>query len=467
MRRIVSLLAICAALVSCGNTGGKSTGDEFQSINWRDNDAAAVICVGMYTKESDLRDSGLLERYSKSYGLENLETVQTKGDEWYIVIPRHSKATVKVNAVEIDENCNLHKSMLLAERDGRPFLLRCNASDLYCNVAISIEGKDGKPLVDYSPMISLKDGSVVTPDDDGDSATVLDITDKFLPIKPSASADYIVHEYTDSYPIKNKITARVQDGKAFVRLSRGIDECPEGEYEIEDLSGKCGGVFIGNIGQDINPIVCLAMENGGLEIFSLFSATQTGRFDSSGPLDGFKDIEAFKDSTVVDSVDGEFAGAYVTIFALNKNGDAKEIELTPSLNAEISFLQNNDDGKITEHKIVITQDWKITYSTSWFEGDPIEEYRGRIRPLKADYDNHVYEYSYVFFERLSYDQDMMAASEKINLAGSFRHTSDNLGYLVTPLSGPLTFGAQDTGSVFYEYTYLRDMPQSDSGEEAE
>lgn len=413
MRRIVSLLAICAALVSCGNTGGKSTGDEFQSINWRDNDAAAVICVGMYTKESDLRDSWLLERYSKSYGLENLETVQTKGDEWYIVIPRHSKATVKVNAVEIDENCNLHKSMLLAERDGRPFLLRCNVSDLYCNVAISIEGKDGKPLVDYSPMISLK------------------------------------------------------DGKAFVRLSRGIDECPEGEYEIEDLSGKCGGVFIGNIGQDINPIVCLAMENGGLEILSLFSATQTGRFDSSGPLDGFKDIEAFKDSTVVDTVDGEFAGAYVTIFALDKNGDAKEIELTPSLNAEISFLQNNDDGKITEHKIVITQDWKITYSTSWFEGDPIEEYRGRIRPLKADYDNHVFEYSYVFFERLHYSQDMMATSEKINLAGSFRHTSDNLGYLVTPLSGPLTFGAQDTGSVFYEYTYLRDMPQSDSGEEAE
>ncbi len=413
MRRIVSLLAICAALVSCGNTGGKSTGDEFQSINWRDNDAAAVICVGMYTNESDLRDSGLLDRYSKSYGLENLETVQTKGDEWYIVIPRHSKATVKVNAVEIDENCNLHKSMLLAERDGRPFLLRCNVSDLYCNVAISIEGKDGKPLVDYSPMISLK------------------------------------------------------DGKAFVRLSRGIDECPEGEYEIEDLSGKCGGVFIGNIGQDINPIVCLAMENGGLEIFSLFSATQTGRFDSSGPLDGFKDIEAFKDSTVVDTVDGEFAGAYVTIFALNKNGDAKEIELTPSLNAEISFLQNNDDGKITEHKIVITQDWKITYSTSWFEGDPIEEYRGRIRPLKADYDNHVFEYSYVFFERLHYSQDMMATSEKINLAGSFRHTSDNSGYLVTPLSGPLTFGAQDTGSVFYEYTYLRDMPQSDSGEEAE
>lgn len=413
MRRIVSLLAICAALVSCGNTGGKSTGDEFQSINWRDNDDAAVICVGMYTNESDLRDSGLLDRYSKSYGLENLETVQTKGDEWYIVIPRHSKATVKVNAVEIDENCNLHKSMLLAERDGRPFLLRCNVSDLYCNVAISIEGKDGKPLVDYSPMISLK------------------------------------------------------DGKAFVRLSRGIDECPEGEYEIEDLSGKCRGVFIGNIGQDINPIVCLAMENGGLEIFSLFSATQTGRFDSSGPLDGFKDIEAFKDSTVVDTVDGEFAGAYVTIFALDKNGDAKEIELTPSLNAEISFLQNNDDGKITEHKIVITQDWKITYSTSWFEGDPIEEYRGRIRPLKADYDNHVFEYSYVFFERLHYSQDMMATSEKINLAGSFRHTSDNSGYLVTPLSGPLTFGAQDTGSVFYEYTYLRDMPQSDSGEEAE
>ena len=28
-------------------------------------------------------------------------------------------------------------------------------------------------------------------------------------------------------------------------------------------------------------------------------------------------------------------------------------------------------------------------------------------------------------------------------------------------------GAQDTGSAFYEYTFLRDLPQSDSGEEAE
>ena len=413
MRRIVSLLAICAALVSCGNTGGKSTGDEFQSINWRDNDAAAVICVGMYTNESDLRDSGLLDRYSKSYGLENLETVQTKGDEWYIVIPRHSKATVKVNAVEIDENRNLHKSMLLAERDGRPFLLRCNVSDLYCNVAISIEGKDGKPLVDYSPMISLK------------------------------------------------------DGKAFVRLSRGIDECPEGEYEIEDLSGKCGGVFIGNIGQDINPIVCLAMENGGLEIFSLFSATQTGRFDSSGPLDGFKDIEAFKDSTVVNTVDGEFAGAYVTIFALDKNGDAKEIELNPIAITELSFLQNHDDGRTIEHKIVLTHDWKITYSTAWFEGDPIEEYRGHVRLLKYDYDNIVLEQSYAFSEHLSYDQDMMAASEKVSLTGTFRMTHQKSGYQVVPLSGPLTFGAQDTGSAFYEYTFLRDLPQSDSGEETE
>ena len=413
MRRIVSLLAICAALVSCGNTGGKSTGDEFQSINWRDNDAAAVICVGMYTNESDLRDSGLLDRYSMSYGLENLETVQTKGDEWYIVIPRHSKATVKVNAVEIDENCNLHKSMLLAERDGRPFLLRCNVSDLYCNVAISIEGKDGKPLVDYSPMISLK------------------------------------------------------DGKAFVRLSRGIDECPEGEYEIEDLSGKCRGVFIGNIGQDINPIVCLAMENGGLEIFSLFSATQTGRFDSSGPLDGFKDIEAFKDSTVVNTVDGEFAGAYVTIFALDKNGDAKEIELNPIAITELSFLQNHDDGRTIEHKIVLTHDWKITYSTAWFEGDPIEEYRGHVRLLKYDYDNIVLEQSYAFSEHLSYDQDMMAASEKVSLTGTFRMTHQKSGYQVVPLSGPLTFGAQDTGSAFYEYTFLRDLPQSDSGEEAE
>ncbi len=78
------------------------------------------ICVGMYTNESDLRVLGLCRPLLKvPTGLENLETVQTKGDEWYIVIPRHSKATVKVNADRWTENCNLHKSMLLAERDRR------------------------------------------------------------------------------------------------------------------------------------------------------------------------------------------------------------------------------------------------------------------------------------------------------------------------------------------------------------
>lgn len=436
------LLATCAMLASCGSSSGKSSGQEdYPSIAWSDEDIAAVAFLGTYQKEDALRSSRLFDRFSQSYGLADIPSVKTSGDEWYLVIPRHTDAEIKVSSAEIGEDGSLKVSSQLCDRDGKPFLLKCNVSDLHGNTIIHITDKDGRTL-DYTPSLSLENGSLALADN------VLNITGKLKPVKPQPKAHYSLHEFMVQEAGFPEINAFIHDGKAFVSLSQSVDECPAGEYEIEGLSGKCHGLFISDIGQDINPVVCLAMENGGLEILSVFNSTRNGDFRSSGLLDGFKDIEAFKDSTVTDMYDGEIAGAYVTIFAFDKNGKGKEIELNTTATTEISFLSTVEGERITEHKLFLSPDWKIRYSTGWLGGDPIEECLGRIRPLKIDYDNNIFEYSYEISERLVYGQDDVANVEKTNMKGSFRMYEDNNGFVVTRLSGPLTFGFNDEDGVF-------------------
>ena len=41
----------------------------------------------------------------------------------------------------------------------------------------------------------------------------------------------------------------------------------------------------------------------------------------------------------------------------------------------------------------------------------------------------------------------------------------NNGYVVTPLSGTLSFGSKDGDGIFYEYSFMRDTPRSEDGED--
>ena len=52
--------------------------------------------------------------------------------------------------------------MMFESRNGAPFLLRCNISDIMSDCQVSIFNPDGTVLT-WSPSISLKDGSVVLP----------------------------------------------------------------------------------------------------------------------------------------------------------------------------------------------------------------------------------------------------------------------------------------------------------------
>ncbi|MBQ3378635.1 MAG: DUF3298 domain-containing protein [Clostridia bacterium] len=89
------------------------------------------------------------------------------GEELYLVIPCDPDAPVAVNELYIGEENGSEGEvgeMIYESRNGAPFLLKCNASDIMPDTQVSIFAPDGETLV-WSPSISLMDGRVVTVSD--------------------------------------------------------------------------------------------------------------------------------------------------------------------------------------------------------------------------------------------------------------------------------------------------------------
>ena len=83
------------------------------------------------------------------------------GHELYLMIPADSKATVKINQLELgEEGINVCDTLYTAT-SGEPFLLQCNYSDLFSDAEVVIKGSDGETLK-WSPFMSLKDGRLQT-----------------------------------------------------------------------------------------------------------------------------------------------------------------------------------------------------------------------------------------------------------------------------------------------------------------
>lgn len=75
--------------------------------------------------------------------------------DYYLVIPRYTgmKLTLYRNDLE-----TLEPILLYEDPDCRPFLLQCNASDIFADAVVRLTY--GDETAEFSPFISLKDGSV-------------------------------------------------------------------------------------------------------------------------------------------------------------------------------------------------------------------------------------------------------------------------------------------------------------------
>ena len=119
------------------------------SIPFSEGQLYAVAYLG-YQQAEDL------DYYVENY-LDNgdLPTHYLSSGDYYLIIPRYDGMALSLFRGEID----LTEPILLYEDPNcQPFLLQCNVSDIFADAVIRLTY--GDETVEFSPFISLKDGSV-------------------------------------------------------------------------------------------------------------------------------------------------------------------------------------------------------------------------------------------------------------------------------------------------------------------
>lgn len=129
--------------------------ESLSQVQWEEDDLYAVVYLG-YRSITDWEAEA--ERYRSDLELEHIfYQYEMGGDECFLVIPRYQENEVALYPRSIGENGeDLVGDALFSQRNGSPFLLCCNPSDIFSNVEITVSSAGD--VATFSPQISLRDG---------------------------------------------------------------------------------------------------------------------------------------------------------------------------------------------------------------------------------------------------------------------------------------------------------------------
>jgi hypothetical protein len=155
-RTWIAAVLSAALLAGCTASTAKETATvvpvlEQDLISYQDDQLYAIAYIG--------QDEHALPYYLNTYTRSSEEGLQictvSQGD-YYLIIPRYSTMTVKVDKIDVSTS---KETAVFEQSDCKPFLLRCNVSEIFLDAAVTITYE--KETETFSPSISLKDGSVL------------------------------------------------------------------------------------------------------------------------------------------------------------------------------------------------------------------------------------------------------------------------------------------------------------------
>ena len=234
---------------------------------------------------------------------------------------------------------------------------------------------------------------------------------------------------------EDPITARIAQGRVFLDVQKPFGAVEDRTYVLEGITGRCVGLFAGEIGRDKLFFLCLLMDDGGVEAFcpasiSGFNPNSDADFISSGRLPDLKDITGFRQ-------EGD------AIQAIDKSGGKHA--LRPNLLPKpYRSLFHDVDGE--EYELRIYPDWRLMFIDGSREGGTIACYAGQVFQTKADAKSGQYEFRYLMrshtaFESGDDNPDIVEKTTPSTASGSFRLTTHDGGqtYDLVLLSGPALF----------------------------
>lgn len=119
------------------------------NIMFADNQWYAVAYLGYgYIENMDYYQEIYLDE-------EELTHYYFSGEEYYLIIPRYAEMEVRLYRNDLE---TMGKTLEYECEAGKPFIVQCNVSDIFPDVTVELI-YNGE-AVEFSPYISLKDGSV-------------------------------------------------------------------------------------------------------------------------------------------------------------------------------------------------------------------------------------------------------------------------------------------------------------------
>ena len=123
----------------------------------------ALCAAALLGYAPDYDEAATMELYPFLADIPAENGVVTSGEELYLIIPCPGVAA-SVFAYDFDweGDGGFRRGELLGQFHGEPFTLRCNFSDIVTNTLIVLTAEDDR-IVEFSPSISLKDGTLSVP----------------------------------------------------------------------------------------------------------------------------------------------------------------------------------------------------------------------------------------------------------------------------------------------------------------
>ena len=149
MKRAFFYFPLLLCLFLLGGCGGVEEVSKRDNIPFQEGQLYAAAYLG-YQQIDDL--DYYLERYLDDG---ELPVHYLSGGDFYLVIPRYDGMALALSRSDIE---TLQSTLIYEDPDCCPFLLQCNASDIFADAVIRLTYQDES--VEFSPFLSLKDGSV-------------------------------------------------------------------------------------------------------------------------------------------------------------------------------------------------------------------------------------------------------------------------------------------------------------------
>ena len=386
MKKLIFLLVL--AILSCaGGCKSKTGGAASDELKWNEMDICALVFLGYGQNFTEFSRSEnfqkLIQRFPSLKKAMQFD-VETEGDELYCLIPRYADVDVQLHEYHLDiESMEELVGKELYNGGATPLLIRCNISDIHPNTQVTVT-RNGESLT-FSPMSNAwgREGLLfVNAEQDGGWGAEVLTNESEEGVQASKPASEYLYQ-----GVYAEIRAKVVRGEVFLEFDRAeaahavgdADFTPEDHYAVMLEGGRCKSVFIGDVGQDYNPVLCCLMEDGSIEILGLYRALRQYDFGTSGRMYGHEDIVTVSNEGRHGD-EGE-GGGYVALVSTDAKGVKKEIGLCPWLEREWEYLVETEDGLMC-YVLEFTADWKMSFKSGFSHSEALEFFVGKFWPVE-------------------------------------------------------------------------------------